>query len=326
MALLRPLAFVVAVAWAIVPRWSGDERLSRLGRDARLVTTRVPLDPADPARRRVGRLTYLGGVALTSPDPAFGGFSALAVRGDAVTLLSDGGNIVRFRLTGDGTATDVAFGELPAGPGTGWRKSDRDSESLAVDPGTGTAWVGFENTDAVWRYAPGFARAEAQAMPRAMRRWPANGGAESLARRRDGSFVAIAENPRRAGDPTRAALLFAGDPTGARRPVRFRYVPPAGYSPSDAAELADGRLLVLNRRLAFPGGFDAVLVAVAPGALRAGARVRGTPIARLAAPLTHDNFEGVAATVEGGRQIVWLASDDNLTWPQRSLLLKFRLD
>ena len=326
MAMLRTLLFMVLAVWAVVPGWSGDERRRELGRDARLVTTRVPLDPRAPARRRVGRLTFMGGVALTSPDPAFGGFSSLSVAGDRVTLLSDGGNIVRFRLRSDGVATDVAFGDLPDGPGSGWRKRDRDSESLAVDQRSGTAWVGFEDSNMIWRYAPELVRAERAAAPAAMRRWRSNGGAETLVRRRDGRFVAIAEDPVRGGDATRAGLLFAGDPTGTGRVARFRYVPPAGYSPSDATELADGRLLVLNRRLAWPGGFDAVLVMVAPGAIRAGARVSGTPVARLAAPLTHDNMEGVAATVEGGRQIIWLASDDNQTWPERSLLLKFRLD
>jgi hypothetical protein len=34
-------------------------------------------------------------------------------------------------------------------------------------------------------------------------------------------------------------------------------------------------------------------------------------------------MEGLAVTQEGGRTIVWLASDDNLLPLQRTLLLKF---
>lgn len=90
---MRPRAFlfVVVAVLTIVPGWTGWERLKLLGTDPTVHATRVPLEPGDHARRRVGRLTFMGGVRLTSPDAAFGGFSALAVTGDRVTLLSDGG-------------------------------------------------------------------------------------------------------------------------------------------------------------------------------------------------------------------------------------------
>ena len=51
----------------------------------------------------------------------------------------------------------------------------------------------------------------------------------------------------------------------------------------------------------------------------------GREIARLAPPLTIDNMEGVSVTVENGRNIVWLVSDDNFFPLQRTLLLKFAL-
>src|SRR3954453_1139292 len=39
----------------------------------------VPLDAGDPDRRRLGRLTFLGGWRLDSNDPRFGGLSSLHV-------------------------------------------------------------------------------------------------------------------------------------------------------------------------------------------------------------------------------------------------------
>lgn len=77
-----------------------------LGDDPNIAAVRVPLDASDPAWRQVGALTYLGGVALSSRDEAFGGFSSLSVTGDRFTLLSDGGNIVRFRMDGQFRVTD----------------------------------------------------------------------------------------------------------------------------------------------------------------------------------------------------------------------------
>lgn len=331
------LLLVAVTVLAIAPGWTGEVRLPLLGRSANLSVVRVALDEDDPARTRVGQLTFLGGVQLTSRDPAFGGYSSLAVNGDRVTLLSDGGTIVNFRMGADWRPAAIGFRNLPGGPGEGWQKADRDSESMAVDPRTGTIWAGFEGANAIWRYAPGFARVEGHVAPAAMAKWDVNGGAELLVRLDDGRFLAIAETargprvpvPRRRG---RQALVFAGDPIKDSRPaVRFTYMPPNGYNPSDATELPDGRLLVLNRAFGLPFVFTSVLVLVDPREIRDGATVTGRAIATLAPPLIHDNFEGVAATRGTGRDagatMLWLVSDDNQAAPlERTLLLKFRLD
>ena len=119
-----------------------------------------------------------------------------------------------------------------------------------------------------------------------------------------------------------------GGPGGPMRPEEWigSTVTRFGEELSGLSELPDGRLLVLNRWFGPPFRFANVLVLIDPRAIRPGAVVRGREIARLVAPLTHDNVEGVAATVEGGRTIVWLVSDDNHSRWERTLLLKFRLD
>lgn len=334
---LPTILAVTAAVLAFVPGWTGEERLQLLDSHPRMNAVPVPLDAYDPQRTRVGRLTYLGGVHLTSPDPAFGGFSALSVTGDRFTLLSDGGNVVRFRMGADWRPREVAFADLPSGPRTGWEKRDRDSESLAVDPETGRAWIGFENSNALWRFAPGLSRAQAQAEPPTMRDWDDNGGPESLARAPDGHFVAISETshvpPRfwrgddRSRLRTRDALIFAGDPSVAgTKARRFAYVPVGRYDPSDAAFLPGGDLLVLDRAFALPFHWSNRVSIVSAQAIRPGAVARGRVVAVLDAPLIHDNFEGVAVTREGGDTILWLVSDDNQLPLQRSLLLKFRLD
>lgn len=317
----------VLLLLTLLPSWTGGERLALLGRDMRMTATPIALDPADPAVRRIGQLTWLGGVQLKSPDPAFGGFSALAVRGDRFTLLSDGGGIVRFRLDQSGRIVALRFADLRPGPGTGWQKEDRDSESMTSDPRDGTIWIGFERVNAIWRYDASLTRAEGHAAPRAMARWGRNSGAESLVRRSDGSFVVFAEASAWPGRRARAAIAFAGDPTRwPDRGFRFSYVAPKGYKPTDAAELPDGRLLVLHRRFALPFLFSTKLTIVDPAAIRPGATVKGREIATLAPPLVHDNFEGVAVTRERGQTIVWIVSDDNQNLLQRTLLLKFRLE
>ena len=315
-----------------VPSWSGEPRLALLPARAEMTAHRVLLDPLDPKRVKLGGLTFLGGVYLTGPAPAFGGFSAMSVEGDRFTLLSDGGNIVRFRMGPDWQVRDPHFAELPDGPGTGWEKADRDSESLTRDPANGQLWVGFERANAIWRFAPGFARAEARAAPRAMAGWPMNGGPESLVRLRDGSFIVLAEDAdvERNGveqPDVKQALWFAGDPTRPKqRSFAFGYRAPRGFKPTDLAELPDGRLAVLNRKASLREGFTAVLTIVDRGAVRPGRIAAGQEVARFAAPVVHDNFEALAVTREGDSTILWIASDDNQLFLQRSLLLKFRLD
>ncbi len=329
---MRPWLALLLVLM-IVPGWSGDERLAVPGDPSPITAERVMLHPGRPGVRRTGDLVYLGGVALANADSAFGGFSSLLVEGDRFTLLSDGGTLARFRMGDDWWPRDLRLDALPAGPGTGWRKLERDSEAMTIDPLTRRTWVAFEHADAIWRYAPGFVRGERGRAPPAMARWPDGGGAEAMTRLRDGRFLVISESkrPRRGRDgrkpPTREGLIFAGDPANpATRVERFSYRPEPGYSPVDIAELPDGGLLVLERGFVLPFRWRTRIALVGRGAVRAGAVVAGRTLARLRAPMIHDNFEGITVAREGGATIIWLVSDDNQFVLQRSLLLKFRID
>jgi len=305
---------------------SGIEPRGVLGDRPEIVATPVSLDGADPARTKLGALTYLGGLALTSSDPAFGGFSAMRVTGDRFTLLSDGGNLVAFSMEGDLRPRDVRFADLP-GPGTGAIKRHRDSESMTWDSRTGRVWVGFENSNMIWRYDASLTRVERRIRPAAMADWSIAGGAEAMVRLRSGQFLVISETARPKGMPdARIVLRFASDPTEGARPERLAYLPPANYDPTDMAELPDGRLLVLNRRLSLSGLFTARLELVDMRGVRAGTAVRGVELARFERPVQHDNFEALAITREGADTIVWVASDDNGEFWEQSLLLKFRLD
>lgn len=326
---LRLLAFPpLALAFVFLTASGKDPRIP-LGDRPVMEAVPVPLAPGDLSRQTVGRLRYLGGVRLTSPDLGFSGFSALNVVGDRFTMLSDRGNLVQFRMGRDWRPFDIRFANLPGGPGVGSVKGDRDSESLAHDPVTGKFWVGFEGHNAIYRYDSGVTRSDSHAVPAAMARWPQNGGPESMVRLPDGRFLVIGETARPIGGPRdqREVLLFPHDPTvGDPQPVRLAYVPPANYDPSDAVLLPDGRLLVLVRRFAIPSLFTVKIELVDIRGAKAGQVLRGTEIADLAPPLQHDNFEGMAVQHEGDSLVLWIVSDNNEQWWEQTLLLKFRLD
>lgn len=291
---------------------------------ATIMASPVMLDPSDPGRTRLGVLRFLGGWELSSSRADFGGISALHVRNDDMIALSDSGTVIRFRMKG-GAVSDVRFRPLPSGPGTGAGKSDRDTEAFTIDPVTGRAWVGFERHNVIWRYSDDFARASGHVEPPAMRGWPSNNGPEALVRLADGRFIVLAE-ARKSPEGTSEGLLFASDPTvPGPPPLAFAYRGPAGFLVTDAAQLPDGRLLVLHRDFSIAKGVAAVLSLVDPRTITAGALVEGRVIARFAAPLTVDNMEALAVDQVGGRTIMWLASDDNFSPLQRTLLMKFEL-
>lgn len=285
----------------------------------------VALDISDPAQTRVGALRYLGGWVLTSRHPAFGGISAIDVRAGHFLALSDAGVGMRFRFDGK-TISDPVFQALPAGPGTGAEKIDRDSESMVVDHEGGHIWAGFERWNTIWRYSADLSRAEAHAEPPAMADWPWNDGPESMVRLRDGRFIVIAETAT-GPDGSTTALLFPGDPTtpGAK-PLRFFYRAPEGFKPTDAAQLPDGRLIVLNRRYTPLTGVAAALTIINPGSITADVVLEGAVVARLRPPQIVDNMEALSVEQEAGRTILWIASDDNFNPLQRTILLKFALE
>lgn len=318
--------------------YAGEPARPLITSGAPIRSVAAPLAPSDPTARRVGALTFVAGWQLTSADPAFGSVSGIAVAGRRFTLLSDAGGVMQFDLDEKGRARRIRFVDLRDGPGVGWSKDDRDTESLAMDPASGRAWIGYERFNQIWRYAPGFARAEAAAAPPAMADWPTNSGAEAMARLRSGRFVVIAEAP--GADGTHAGLLFAGDPTRGERPVRFRYAAPRWFRVTDMAELPDGRLLILHRnvnprrarfgwrdgRLKLVAGISTLVTAIDADAIAPGARVVPTEVARIGPPLNAENYEAMAVTQEGGRTMLWIASDDNFAWYQRTLLMQFALD
>ncbi len=300
--------------------------------------TAVPLNPENPAQRNVGALTFIGAWHLKSDNSDFGGFSALGRLPDGRFLaISDAGWMAAFALSpaSRGAAISDSFiAHLPGAEGIGpdgeeLTYKDRDAESLTMDGERGRYWIGYEYRNVVRRLDGGFVRVTAMAAPEVMAKWPRNGGAEAMVRLSDGRFLILSETAEADGGSTQA-LLFQGDPSEQETPMAaLSYTAPDGYRVTDAAQLPDGDLLFLNRRIGLPDGFTAKLTRVALSDLRGGAVLSGAVIATLAPPLTVDNMEGLL--VERGRThgrdatIIWMISDDNYFGFQRTMLMQFAL-
>jgi len=281
----------------------------------------VPLREGAPGDRRLGGLRFIEGWVLRSNHPYFGGVSAMEVDGRSVLTLSDGGITARFDLPVRAGRVPIQMTDLPGF--TGRRKTERDSEAMAVH--AGGAWVAFERSNAVYRFDVGRWKADASARPAAMRDWPLNSGSEAMIRLADRRFLIFSEG-RRLADGTTEVLLFDGDPALAgTKAVRLGYRAPEDFRITDAAQLPDGRLLFLNRRISLLAGIQAKLTIAEAPKLKEGAILAGRELAHFQPPVTTDNYEAMSIETENGRPVVWIASDDNFMGFQRTLMLKFAL-
>lgn len=317
--ILLPLFAFVLLASIVPPRPAGA--LPAGPADVIMTAAPVALDSGDPSRRRVGALVFLRGWKLDAADPRFGGLSAMQVEGRRVTAVNDAGTLFQFDLPRRPGMLRLHIRPLTRSGGVEKRKADIESMVF----GEGEAWLGFERINGIARFdRPGW-REQAAARPRAMRRWRSNNGPEAMVRLPDGRFLVFAES--RPGQAYSPAVLFDGDPADpGTASVTLRYRRPEAYRVTDAAILPDGRLLLLNRMVRWLEGPTAKLVVADPAGIGEGATIAGQEIATLRLPLTVDNMEALSVTVEGGRTIVRIASDDNFMSIQRTLLLEFALD
>ena len=302
----------------------------------------APLDPvltiaaiARPPQRdmpQLGRFRLVGAWQMESTHVRFRGYSALlALPGSRLLAISDRGSFLIF------SPPDEPRGPAIIGPTVRGRVMGRagtDSESATRDPATGRVWLGFETTNAITRHDLGVLQPDV-AMPPAMARWPDNRGAEAMVRLADGRFIVLREgfglpdDDAFLGGRRHDALLFRGDPVDGARPVRFSFVGPGGFYPVDIAQMPDGRVLILMRRLVwpFPGKFAGRIVVADPATITRGGDWTGRVVAKLSSTLPIDNFEGMAIEATRGRDLaVWLISDANSSVTQRTLLWKLLVD
>lgn len=285
------------------------------------------LDSSEPSRTRLGDLHFLGAWRLSGTDDRFGGLSSMRVAPDgSLWSLNDTGTMFHFPQPGR-QLTAQAFRLLPPRPTKQMEGWPFDSESMAVDPAFRHIWVGYELVQRICRYGVSLKEVGTCRDWPEMKDWPITMSLESMERLPDGRFLVIAEGQGTRDGRGREGLLFAGDPVDPEtpHPVRFTYVPPVGYDPTDAVYIGGGKLLVLNRRATLYDGFTAVILLVDIRHLRAGAVLTGREVARLAPPVLADNFEGMALDDRGGQKTLWVVSDDNHLFFQRTLLLKFAL-
>lgn len=313
---MRRLTLLLIVALGLAPGTWARVPPPPESTDNRQILTVVPLR-VPPVN--LGEFRLAGAWSLASPNHHFGSYSALvSLPGGTLFAVSDHGRMLWFTPPGR-SGRLVRFDYFAQSE---WAVAD--VEGLTRDPVGGGMWGTFEQTNRIVRYDARFRR-NGHARPPEMRNWPDNAGPEAIVRLRGGRFIVLAEGSPRwfAGDLP--ALLFAADPVAGSAPMRFRFEPPDGFRPVDMAQMPDGRVLILLRKVVWrlPPRFEGKLVLADPKDIRQGQPWCGRVVANLAEPLPMDNYEGLAVEPNGdGGATVWLISDDNNASFQRTLLLK----
>lgn len=305
--------------------WRSPAHTRIVERELQITALSVP-SPA-VVKPHLGAFTLEGIWQLTSRSVEFGGYSAVLVQPDGrLLLVSDSG----FCIIISPPDTD---GADPEWFSPHYKKRSirgfHDFESGTADPTTGKVWMAEEGLNTIYRMTPQF-RVDGQVAPKAMHDWGYNTGAEAMARLQDGRFVLLREAPKGwLEDRLHAAVLFSGDPVEHPDAMDFTFAAPAQFDPTDMAQLPDGRVLILLRRLTWPmpQRFAGRIVIADPADIAKGTHWRSRVVAKLSSSLPIDNFEAMAIDKrKDGKLTVWLVSDDNHAVFQRTLIWKMVVD
>lgn len=281
--------------------------------------TAVQVVPLPFARTGHHGLAVEGLWQLRGRGENFGGYSAMFLYGkQGIRLLSDRGFLLTIPRPGPDAVEPMPYSTRQLYP-VGFRHEDLlDIESATYHPGTGQYWLGYENKHVIYRYAA-WGDPEGYVRPAYTRHWADNRGMEAMVRLADGRFVVLRED---GGD----LFLYPGDPVAGAVPVPGRVAWPSGYSPTDAAQLPDGRLVVVLRRVAMHlPVFACRLVLLDLADWQPGTVLHPQPLVQLEDLVPRDNWEAVAVEPGAdGAVSLWLAADDNRSAFQRSLLAHLR--
>lgn len=296
-------------------------------------------EKANPSRRRFGRLEFRGGLVLTSGHKDFGGLSDLVVAPDGRRLLavSDEGSWISAEIAYDGIRPaglkNARIGPLLAMSGsTLERKRDHDAEALTLLDGTlmrGTLLIAFERNHRIGRFpvVDGVVGAPVSylKLPADARKMKGNKGFEALATIAGGplkgAILALSERLMDADGHHTGWLWVKGEP----RRVAVKDI--GEFDMTSAASLADGAVLILERRFRWSEGVKMRLRYVKSQMLASGAPIDGETLFEADMAYEIDNMEGVAVhSGPHGETVLTLVSDNNFN-PilQRTLMLQFTL-
>ena len=279
----------------------------------------VTAEPVAITGGELDGLALTGAWVLRADHRKFGGFSGLVVSGERLYAVSDIGWWFGATLNQDGDAlrlADARLAPMRDAEGDRYTKAGGDAEGLTRLGGR--LAVSFERDHRVM-FLRETGRMGATIQPRSFEQFRSNKGLEALASLPDGRLIVFAEGVDDGGVP-----MFLVDPGGDVTEARL---PRVGSHAVTGADIGpDGRLYLVLRdySLLFGPSIRVMRYRLGPDGLPLPASAE--TLAAFEASSGIGNMEGISLErgPDGGIRL-WLISDDNFRWSQRTLLVRFEV-
>jgi hypothetical protein len=297
---LMAVAACAAVATATPGPTSGPDHAIRM--EARHVPLGIGGATLAPG------VSYASGLILRGSE--LHGLSDLKIVGDRAWAVSDFGHLVRFdirldrngRLTGADSAVSRPLTGLDGAVLTPKERADAEGLAILAD---GEVLVSFERDHRIWSYGADV-RSRPTPVPSPDVVFPDNEGMEGLSADGDGWLVL--------GEGGGAWLCDRGGCEPLSDPLPM---PADGFRFTGADRDPRGGWFVVERLFIPPLNMQARVRHLSPDG------VLSAPLIQLRPPASTDNFEGIAAVATATGTRLYLLSDDNDNFVQKTLLLAF---
>lgn len=322
---LRTLAFsLLLTAHVLAEVVLADEPIT-------VTSSSLPVFDRSVPGNQFGPLTYLGGLALDSPDRNFEALSGLTIIGNQIIMVTDEGYWVTAKIESDEAGVPAGLSNARIGalldidgtPMLTKRLADAEAVTLVGED----VWVTSERNQPIRAYAledgsfSGPARLPfGDVAPLSGSR---NQGLEAMVHITTGllageTLIFLEEPPRRAADPTAMRLM----PDGSRQHFAIRRQD--DFAITGAAMMPDGDVMLIERRFSWNDGIFMRLRHLPASDIATGA-VEGRIVLDADGGTLIDNMEGIAVTDHANGPIITLISDDNSNFFQRTVLLRFQI-
>jgi hypothetical protein len=316
---VKNAALVGLATLSVLSACSPVSQRARLGAvSVPVEVTSVPLDLHDPSVRSIGAFVYSGGIAIRGADSGVHELSDLRiVSGDRLVAVSDRGSFFEARLLFDEAGrlsqlADARVIPLVDEQGRVLRAAEADAEGLDVLPDDDRL-VSFEGDDRIWLYPADGSAPRPMARPDAT--FPSNEGMEAISQYpAAGPTEYLVGSERGTIWICRLSSKCSETPFGLLVPSGFRLTALSAYG-------KEGAFAMLGRSYDPLHGLRIVVRLISTMGAPGG---RVLDEMAMAAPLTVDNFEGLAVVPQpaGGIRL-YLLSDDNGSAVQHTYLFAF---
>ena len=295
-------------------------------------------EPNDKNRSKFGKLKYLGGLELESPNELFGAVSGIVSleNGRRIIAVSDTGYWFSWLLDSNTEnipekVSDAVFAPIVSTDGHPFQhKWQGDAESVTYRQLNNKSefLVSFEGNNRISTWPAPITKSavssakifESELFPKALQK---NRGIEAIAvappkSKNSGAIVALSEQGFSESDDMIGWLI------GGPNPGKFTVKRKHNFDITDAAFLPDGDLLILERRFNLISGISMRIRQIAANTIRPSAVLDGIELIEANWGYQIDNMEALDIHCSNdGKVILTLMSDNNQSPVQRTILLRF---